>query len=117
MSSEWTVDTLKAHHDQRFADQDKAVTAALQAAKEATTKAERAAERRFESVNEFRQQLSDQAAHFMPRAEAEQRIKTLESWRSSQEGRSGGMGGLAAALVSGISVLVAVASIVIAFNK
>lgn len=61
-------------HDQRFVAQEKAVIAALIAAKEAVDKAELASQRRFEAVNEFRAQLSDQATTFMPRLESEQRI-------------------------------------------
>lgn len=86
--SEWTVDTVNEHlkamigeadrrNEQRFAAQEKAVAAALQAAKEAVAKAEIAAEKRFDSVNEFRAQLSDQAGTFMPRREAEQRADAL----------------------------------------
>jgi hypothetical protein len=89
--SGWTVGTLKEHVEaileqkdirdrqqydasQRALDAallaaDRAVLAALSAAKEAVIKAETATERRFDSVNEFRQTLSDQAATFMSRAE------------------------------------------------
>lgn len=89
---EWTVGRLKEHlqqisderdrrYEQRFeaqeravaaalAAQEKAVSAALGAAERAVLKAEVAAEKRFESQNEFRGQLSDQAARQMPRAEA-----------------------------------------------
>lgn len=88
----WTFETLLSHlsslinerdlrYQQRFTDQDravsaalaaqeKAVAAALSAAERAVLKAEAAAERRFESQNEFRGQLSDQAARQLPRAEA-----------------------------------------------
>lgn len=47
--------------------------AALEAAEKAITKAETATEKRFESVNEFRSQLADQAATFMQRNESLQR--------------------------------------------
>lgn len=50
---------------------DKAVNAALEAAEKAVEKAEVAANKRFDAVNEFRQQLTDQAATFMRRSEAE----------------------------------------------
>lgn len=50
---------------------------ALDAAKEAITKAETATEKRFDSVNEFRQTLSDQTRTFMPRTEAEQGLHTV----------------------------------------
>ena len=67
--SGWTVDTLKEYVEQRFMDQDKAVQAALLAAKEAVLKAEVASEKRFEGVNEFRKTLSDQTATFLTRNE------------------------------------------------
>lgn len=82
-------------YEQRFAAQEQAVSlaltrvdkefhehlaqvrtethAALEAADKAITKSETATERRFESVNEFRAQLSDQSRTFMPRAESLQR--------------------------------------------
>lgn len=53
-----------------FLAADKAVAAALESAEKAVTKAEAASEKRFESVNEFRAQLSDQTATFMPRTES-----------------------------------------------
>lgn len=59
-TSTWTVQTLKEYVDQRF----EAVT-------EAVTKAEDATEKRFASVNEFRNTLSDQQRTFIPRAEYE----------------------------------------------
>lgn len=50
-----------------------AAAAALLSQKEAVTKAEVASEKRFESVNEFRAQLADQAGTFVSRLEAEAR--------------------------------------------
>jgi len=126
--SGWTVDTLKEHVDQRFRDQEKSVEAAVAASDKATSvamtaeqravaKAEAASEKRFESVNEFRQTLTDQAATFMPRKEAEQRaqantdkIDTLTSRMDKLESR------LAAqtAMLGGLAIL---ASIAIAFFR
>lgn len=77
--SGWTTDTLKSHIDRRFEDQEKAVAAALEAAKEAVIKAEAAAEKRFDSVNEFRKSLSDQTATFIPRNEYDVQHKSLEA--------------------------------------
>lgn len=87
--SGWTVDTLKEHITQRFQDnqkaleaalvsQEKAVAAALAATKEAINKAEVATEKRFESVNEFRQALTDQTNSFLPRLEYNAQHKALE---------------------------------------
>lgn len=108
-------------NEQRFAAQEKAVASALQAAKEAVLKAEGAAERRFDAVNEFRAQLADQAATFIPRLEAEQRmsqqaerIVKLESRSDHQAGKAGGVSGLVAVIISGLMVLVAIASVAFA---
>lgn len=76
--SGWTVDTLKEYVEQRFTDQDRAVQSALLAAKEAVIKAETATEKRFEATNEFRGQLADQTATFIPRLEYDAQHKALE---------------------------------------
>ena len=60
---------LASQLDRRFMDSERAVQAALAAAEKAVIKAETAAERRFASVNEFRQTLTDQATTFMTRNE------------------------------------------------
>jgi arginine utilization protein RocB len=60
-----------------FIAADKAVQAALESAKEAVAKSEASSEKRFESVNEFRGQLADQAATLMSRSEAEVRFQSL----------------------------------------
>lgn len=124
----WTLETLKEHiqvlmteadrrNQQRFEGQEKAVSAALQAQKEAVTKAETAAEKRFESVNEFRQQLSDQAASFMPRREAEQRLGVLETHVNRQGGKEDGSGRFGAVLVSVASLLIAAIAVAVAVFK
>lgn len=75
--------------NQRFDTQEKstivalaaakeAVQAALIAAKEAVQKAEFASEKRFDSVNEFRNSLKDQQTTLMSRTEADTRFKDLE---------------------------------------
>ena len=76
------VEDLRRMLDERYATQTKALDAAFKAAEQAvavalanaekaTVKAEAASERRFASVNEFRQALTDQTATFLPRAEYE----------------------------------------------
>ena len=52
--TEWTINTLKEHFDQRFLDNGKAVDAALIAVKEESKKTESAAEKRFDLLNELR---------------------------------------------------------------
>lgn len=121
-TGDWSVETLFAHltalvgevdrrYEQRFIAQEQALAAAFQAADralqeadrryeqrfqaqgEAIGKSEAANEKRFEGVNEFRDQLRDQASMFMPRAESEARttdistkIDTLERRQSENFG-------------------------------
>lgn len=72
------LDQVRHENALAFVNNDKAIKSALDAQKEAVTKAEIANEKRFDSVNEFRGQLSDQAANFFPRREADVRFKSLE---------------------------------------
>jgi hypothetical protein len=72
-----------------------AVNVAMTAAEKAVTKAEYASEKRFESVNEFRAQMSDMQATFArsdlvsSRFESlEKKIDELAGYRSSSMGRS-----------------------------
>jgi len=62
---ERTLDERDRIYGERFSAQEKAVIAALAAVKEANAKSETSMERRFDSVNEFRQTLTDQAATFV----------------------------------------------------
>lgn len=57
---------------------EKAVAAALAAAEKAVAKAEIATEKRFEATNEFREQLSDQAATFISRIEFDAKHGALD---------------------------------------
>jgi hypothetical protein len=83
--------------DRRFSAailaQDKAVQIAMVASEKAVVKAEVAAEKRFEANNEYRSQLTEQAATFMPRAEAEQRLsqmlESISELKQAQSGRGG----------------------------
>ena len=132
--SGWTLDTLLVHvtalyaegnirNQQRFDAQTKAIEAALLAAKEAVIKAELATEKRFESVNEFRQTLSDQAAQFMTRTEAEaaisrnaERIQDLTDRLNRSEGHSQGLGAGWAYLVAAVGAIAAVIVVVLSLN-
>lgn len=72
-----------------FTAADRAVEAALESAEKAVAKAETAANKRFEAVNEFRGQLSDQAATLMSRAEGDVRFRALGDKLDDETGRTG----------------------------
>lgn len=98
--SQWTIETLRQHvlaviaandarYSERFeasqtamqaalASQEKAVGAALAAAKEAVIKAEMASDKRFDGVNELRGVVTDQQALFMQRLEATALFKATD---------------------------------------
>jgi hypothetical protein len=59
--------------------QDEKVQLALSAAEKAITKAEEATEKRFDSVNEFRQTLSDQAATFATKEKLDLSVDTMNT--------------------------------------
>lgn len=75
--SEWTVDTLRDHILSLRAGDRTAIEAALSAADRAVSKAEQAAEKRFEGLNELRKVVSDVVGTLITRAECETRISAL----------------------------------------
>jgi hypothetical protein len=120
---EQRLSEMDLRYQQRFDEQqrsltdaavaaDRAVSAALESAEKAVSKAEAANEKRFDSVNEFRGQLRDQATSFIPRIEAEQRLsqlaERLDELRNSdalRTGRSAGSSALYGWIIGGIAAL------------
>jgi hypothetical protein len=95
-----------------LASQEKAVTAAMVSAKEAVLKAEIANEKRFDTVNEFRGTLSDQASKLMPRIEVDARLNAMSEKMSDMsarmdrsDGRGSGMSMLWGIMVAGFGVI------------
>lgn len=138
----WTLDGYIAHNEsmrdeldrrylQRFLAQEQAVAAALTSAKEAVIKAETASEKRFESVNEFRATLADQATSLISRSEVETQFKAIDDKvdiimgrMDRLEGRAGGSTAawayaFAAAGLIGtlVGIIGGVAAIVVLFSR
>jgi len=125
--SAWTIDSAKAHllalmaekdkrDQQRFDAQSDAINAALQSAEKAVTKAEVAAERRFDSVNEFRDTLRDQATTFVNRAELaalNARLSDLAARVDRNEGQSSGTNATVGYFIAAGGVIIAIAAIVV----
>jgi hypothetical protein len=110
---------MDLRYQQRFDAQTTAINAALLAAKEAVGKAETATERRFESVNEFRQTLTDQAGTFVARVEFEverkataERIRELAARVDKTEGRAGGLHSGWGYLIGAVGLIGAVIALV-----
>lgn len=110
---------MDLRNQQRYDAQTTAINAALNAAKEAVIKAETATERRFDSVNEFRKTLSDQAATFVSRAEylaghasLAEKIDALASRLDKTEGHSSGGRDLWGYLAGAAGVVIAIVSFI-----
>lgn len=127
--------SLRQYVDNRFEAQEKAVAAALTAQKEAVSaalaaadravaKAEAASDKRFESVNEFRSALNDNARLLMPRLEAERALTTiaekgdvLTSRLNARDERGQGRGDVMGWIVGAVGLVAAVISIVFALTR
>jgi hypothetical protein len=128
-------DALRNEMVNLFAAQDKAIMAAMAAAERAVGKSEIATEKRFDAVNEFRAQLSDQAATFLPRAEFDrvttaitekidasnktfsERLDDLRASRDTTSGKSAGMNAGWALLIGLAGVIATVLTIAAFFRR
>lgn len=129
------IDERDRQYRQRFEDSEKAVNAALvaakeavnaalAAAKEAVTKAETANEKRLDAVNEFRGQQKDILATLMPRAETDIRFQTIENKLADinaviirAQGQFSTLGWLWAAMGALFGGMIAIATLVINFRR
>ncbi len=138
----WTLATLHHHlnrllderdakYEIRFRGVEEAARAAATVGADAAARIERATEKRFESVNEFRQTLSEQAATLMPRAETETlnrvvtdkisaldtRLNATDARLTRLEGRGSGMAAGWGYLVAAIGAVAAIVGIVLALSR
>ena len=67
----------------RISDQQAATAAALESTTLAVDKAEKATEKRFEAVNEFREQLSDQSLTFLRREMFDQHVRESQETKQT----------------------------------
>jgi methanogenic corrinoid protein MtbC1 len=110
--------TLREYVDVRFAAEEESVKTALASADRANTKAEAAADKRFDSVNEFRKTLTDETATFLPRAEynqaskaMEEKVNELTTRVTAAENRSAGLSQAWGYLVAAFGIVVGAVSI------
>lgn len=99
---------------------EKSVAAALASAKEAVNKAETAANDRFNSVNEFRQTLSDQTRTFVSKDAfdaLEKQVNNNTSRLDQSAGSDKGADATYAWLIAVVAVLIAVGSLAVNYNR
>ncbi len=88
-------------------------TVAFEASDKAITKSELANEKRFESMNGFRRQLSDQAQTFMPREVADAQHTATQSQLADQKSLLDKMDGARRGTTATVGYLIAAATLVI----
>jgi hypothetical protein len=109
---------LPRHEFNQYVDlNNRGITVAMVAAKEAVDRAATATEKRFESVNEFRQTLSDQTSSFVSRNEYNaalsasiQRSEALARSIAAIEGRNLGASDLGSKIIAVAAVIIALVS-------
>jgi len=122
----WTLDTLAKHFEdkisgveertkERFAHSKQAVDYALAAAEKAVTKAEVAAEKRFDSVNEFRNAMKDQQTSYADKQQTDFRLHAIERKLENYQGQATGIGASWAVLLGVISIAVGLSLLVTKF--
>lgn len=94
----WTLNTLYIHVMEISKSAKEGVSAAMASAEKAILKAETATEKRFDSVNEFRQAMKDQQDSFANKAETNLRldemVKRLDRISTGMEISSGKASGV-----------------------
>jgi len=111
--ADWSVRTLKEFVLHLLEEREYRYSQRFDSQNAALSKAERAAEKRFEGMNEFRAAMGDQQRTMMPRAEAEIRLKAIED-RMSQ---SSGIGVGWTYAIAAMAVIVSIVAVAIALTK
>jgi len=117
-SNGWTFDTLYIHVMEISKAAKEGVNAAMASAEKAILKAETATEKRFDSVNEFRQAMRDQQENFANKSETNLRLedlaKRLDRVTTGMELSSGRSSGIVvASVLAGWAITTAVALVAI----
>jgi hypothetical protein len=101
-------DERDRRYEDRFKAMDEKTSLALTSSEKAVTKAETATEKRFDSVNEFRNTLKDQATTFITRPEVDAKFGAMEKdVQGLRESRSEAVGSAKAyALIMGVALLI-----------
>jgi small-conductance mechanosensitive channel len=81
----WTFSAFETYVDNRFVTSEEAVKTAMSAAEKATIKAETAADKRFDSVNEFREAMKDQQSKFADKDQSDFRLDALDKRLGAME--------------------------------
>jgi cysteinyl-tRNA synthetase len=112
-NSSWTIDTLKEHLESRVDALTDHVAAKLDYSEKAVDKAEQQMNARLAAMNEFRDQLKDQAARLATNDRLEEikeaadgRLKSIEAQISNWQGRLLVLGGIWSIVIITITALI-----------
>ena len=115
-SGEWTIDTLRIHLLTLIEALADVTAERFTAQKESVERAAAGMDKRLEAINEFRGQLSDQAATFVTRNELNALIDRINMMSSRQDRQEGSGSGLRAGwgfLVGGIGTAAVIVTLIV----
>lgn len=107
----WTLDTLEKYLSSRIDGIKDNTSIAMAAADKAVSKAETAAEKRFDSVNEFREAMKDQQASFADKQQTDFRLKAIEGRLKEIGGVSIGVAVSASVVVGLVTAMAAIVTV------
>lgn len=112
--------SLKEYLSRRMDDLEKRIQTIFDMNAVAIDKAEKRMDTRLEGMNEFRDQLRDQASRFITRVEFDAlmeklnaSVKSLELTRATLEGKASQQGLIITAIISTISLLVSITGLIL----
>jgi len=108
----WTFSSLYKHVMALSEASKEAITAAMNAAKEAGDKADKATEKRFDSVNEFRNAMKDQQATFAAKDETNFRLTAIDKRLAEIDGKSKGANDMWGYVVGAVGLLIALGTLI-----
>jgi anion-transporting ArsA/GET3 family ATPase len=113
----WTFSAFETYVDNRFVTSEEAVKTAMSAAEKATIKAETAADKRFDSVNEFREAMKDQQNKFADKDQSDfrlgaldKRLNQLENAQAATTAKGQGVWLIAVIVAQGLLIGIALAA-------
>jgi hypothetical protein len=102
---------IDARFEQRFRSLSDSIAAAMQSSDRAITKAELAADKRYEALNELRGMANDTLARTMSRDESEQRFNSMSEKLDTMMARVDRREGSGAGLQQGWVILIGLAAL------
>lgn len=104
--------SLKEHVAARIDHLEEKLNVISDMNRQAADKAEQQMDKRLAGMNEFRDQLKEQAAKFITRDEIEVRLRALEISRATLEGKASAQALTVTTIMAAISIIIAIIGLI-----